>query len=233
MYSCVLSVEEKLGQLKLELRKIGSLGAVMELLEWDHQVFLPENSHELRAQQVSAMTEMLHRAKTRPELGELIESLHGEVSSFPKEAQVVVEDARKSFLRNTCIPESFAAKKAERQIQAYQVWLKAREAKDFSLFQECLKEQIDLCKEEAAYVGTHDNAYDFWLDTFDPGMTAAMVERLFTPLSSAIAEMVPVIVEAQKQQLDFADLSFDIPKQRKFAEEVVQKLGFDFKTGTH
>jgi len=227
----VLSVEEQMSQLKLELRKIASLGSVMELLEWDHQVFLPAGSHEMRAQQTSAMTEMLHRARTRTELGDLINALADKSRELCKEDKVVVEDAKKNFLRHTRIPEAFAAKKAERQSHAYQVWLKARDAEDFSIFQDCLQEQIDLCREEAILVGTHDNAYDFWLDTFDPGMTADRVETHFQPLAKAIAEMVPVILEVQRESVSFNDSHFDLSAQRKFGREVVEKLGFDFSHG--
>ncbi len=224
-------MEEKVGQLKLELRKIASLGSVLELLEWDHQVFLPKGGQELRASQTSAMTEMVHRAQTHPKFGNLIDDLCEDIGQMGSKDQIVVLDAKKQFDRYSRIPEAFAAKKAERQSAAYQTWLGAREAKDFGRFADCLQEQIDFCREEAAYVGSHESAYDFWLDTFDPGLTTEMIEPLFETLGRAISGMVPPLLEAQKGRATFDPRAFDVPSQREFLKEVVGKIGFDFNHG--
>jgi len=227
----VLAFDDNVVRLKTELRKIASLGSVLELLEWDHQVFLPKGGQNLRATQTSAMTEVVHRARTNAELGRLIESLLAVEDSLKPDDRIVVRDAYRNYQRQTKIPEAFAAKKAERQSVAYQVWLDAREAKNFGLFADCLEEQIALCKEEAAYVGTHESAYHFWLDTFDPGLDVGLVERLFTPLGKALAEMIPPLLEAQQSRTTFSQRTFAIPSQRIFLNEVIQKLGFDFEHG--
>jgi len=231
MNESVLSVDDNVARLKLELRKIASLESILGLLEWDHQVLIPKGSHDLRAMQMSAMTEVLHRARTSVDLGKLVDGLSDREGQLFEDDQIILREARKNFLRYTKIPESFAARKAERQSKAYQVWFEARETAKFSKFSDCLKEQIDLCAEEAGFVGSHSSVYDFWLDTFDPGLDIETIEPLFAPLGKAIAEMVPDLIEAQKDRPGFEPRKFDIPTQRAFLNEVVARLGFDFDHG--
>ena len=213
-----------------ELKRIHALAEVAGLLEWDEQVNLPENSGDFRAKQSSAMAAIVHREATSEKLGDLIGDLETNLPTDPG-AQVVVKEARKDFDRRTKIPEDFVSKKAEHLSKSYHAWVGARAQDDFNSYAPFLETNIQLAKEEAAFLGHSENAYDYWIDCFDPGLDAETIEKVFQGLE---AELVPLVREILDSPVK-ADTSclrgFPVEKQEAFMKQVTAKLGFDYSRG--
>lgn len=221
---------DPLSELKSRLNKIANLESILGVLEWDQQVNLPKQSHGFRAAQMSSMTEMIHRENTSDELGELLKSLEAKTGRAETD-RIVIEQATKKYNRLIRIPDSFAAKKAQKQSVAYQKWIEAREAGDYSLFAPYLKEQVELCKEEAGYVGSHQSAYAYMVDFFDDGMDLETIDSLFNPLAESLSQLIPSILEKQAG-VDLPDLKgFSNESQKTFLFEVITAMGFDFDRG--
>jgi len=213
-----------------ELKRIHALSQISGLLEWDEQVNLPENSGDFRAQQSSVMAGIVHREATNPKIGEWLSEL-SEDSSLSTQQNVVIKEARKNYDRRTKIPEDFVAHKAGHLSKAYHAWVNAKTDNDFAGYVPFLEKNIQLAKEEAAFLGQADNPYDYWIDCFDPGFNAETIERIFDPLQ---AELVPLVQEILQSSIS-ADTSclkgFPVEKQESFMRMVTSKLGFDYSRG--
>lgn len=213
-----------------ELKRIHALSQVSGLLEWDEQVNLPENSGDFRAQQSSVMAGIVHREATNPKIGEWLNELI-EDSSLTPEQKVVIREARKDYDRRTRIPEDFVAHKAGHLSKAYHAWVNAKSNNDFKGYAPFLEKNILLAKEEAAFLGQANNPYDYWIDSFDPGLNASMIESVFDPLQ---AELVPLAQEILHSSIS-ADTSclkgFPLEKQESFMRKVTSRLGFDYSRG--
>jgi carboxypeptidase Taq len=218
--------QELLTKLK-RLDRISSIGA---LLGWDEQVNLPPQSTALRAEQQAVFTEIIHREASSPEIGTLIESVERGESQLTPEQAAVIRDARKEYDRLTKIPAEFAARRAKAQSLAYTAWTKARESDDFKSFQPYLQEQLELAKEEAGYLDVED-AYDYWVDQFDPGMDCATIERLFGELQPELKSIVDQIIASPNQPDTSIFKGFPVAEQEKFLREVVAAMGFNFDKG--
>ncbi len=217
-------------ELLATLRRLDRLGSIGALLGWDEQVNLPPKSIGLRAEQKALWTELYHREATRPRIGELLAALEAAPGRLTPEQAAVVRDARRDYHRATRIPAEFAARRAKAQTLSYQAWVEARAADDFARFRPFLEEQLALAKEEAAYLGAA-NAYDYWVDQFDPGMTCAAIEPLFAELLPELKGIVATILACPDQPDRSILRGFPVEAQEAFLREVVAAMGFDFERG--
>lgn len=216
------------------LKRLHRLGAVSDLLEWDEQVNLPSESSRFRGEQLAHLSELLHREETSPQFEMMLSEVERspDISSFTEQELLIVREARKDFDREKKLPSEFAARKAEAQSRAYHGWVKAREASDFSAFAPLLAEQVDLAKEEANYQGFEGaDAYDYWIDHFDPGMNAASISPLFSDLVAELAPLVQAITESPVKARPELLKGFPVEAQESFLRKVVARLGFDFERG--
>jgi carboxypeptidase Taq len=222
---------EKITDLKTRLKKIATLESILEFLEWDQQVNLPKGSIGMRSIQMSAMTEIIHRENTADSMGALLETLAEAAGDFSVDDKVVFEDAQIKYNRLKRIPESFASRKAESQSESYQKWTEARKAGDFMMFAPYLKEHIELCKEEAAYVGSHESAYEYMIDHFDRGMDIETIDALFRPLASELSTLLRALMEKQPTDKVPVLKGFPLEPQKAFLTQVITAIGFDFDHG--
>lgn len=212
------------------LKRQDTLGSVQALLGWDEQVNLPSGSAALRAEQSALLAEIAHEAATRPEIGEWIAVLQDQHEQLDPGQQAVLRDAARDYRRATGLPPAFVARKSKAQSAGFHAWLKAREDGDFNSFAPHLVTQLELAQEEASLLEAPD-AYDYWLDQFDPGLTRSTVERLFTPLQKELKALVESIDASGIRISTEALKGFPVEDQEAFLHEVVEAMGFDRRHG--
>lgn len=217
-------------ELTNELKRITHLRDVGKLLTWDEAVNLPPNSADKRASESAALAEVIHRECTDLQIGQWLEELEDSKDLTPEE-ETVVRETRRKYNRAVKIPKEFVAKKAEAKSRAYHVWVKARENVDFSLFAPNLEEQLELARQEAVFVDKEMDPYDYFLDRYDPGVGAAMIEKVFAELKAELVPFVEKIVNAPVKPDTSLLKNFQVESQRLFALEVTKQLGFDYSCG--
>lgn len=220
-------------QLVEKLHRIDRLNSVADLLSWDEQVNLPSASPDRRSEQMALLAELQHREAADPVLAEWLDVLErSDGAELNADQRAVVREARRDYDRIARLPEEFVVRAAKLESQAYHAWEKARENADFAGFAPYLQEQLDLAKEEAGYHGlSGPDIYDFHIDTYDPGMSAAVIEPLFAELRAGLVPLVREIVDSPIQA-DPSPLSgLSVDGQQVFLREVTQRIGFDYTRG--
>ncbi|MGC9450985.1 MAG: carboxypeptidase M32 [Oceanipulchritudo sp.] len=217
-------------ELLKRLKRLDRLGSIGGILSWDEQVNMPPESADFRAEQNELFTGIFHREAANPEIGRLLESLEADRHKLTPEQAAVIRDARREYDRMTKIPPEFAARRARAQTIAFQAWIKARKDDDYDSFQPYLQEQLDLAKEEAEHLDAAD-AYDYWVDQFDPGMDCATIERLFSLLQPELQAILQKILACPDQPDTSIFRGFPVAEQEAFLREVVTAMGFDFQHG--
>jgi len=224
------------------LSRIHKLETVAQLLSWDEQVNLPKGSADLRAEQHAVLAETIHAAASDPRLGELIAKLSSaeEGGTLGAEERLVVREAQRDYERATKLPVAFVRAKAAQSSVGFHAWAKARADDDFASYAPVLERNLELAREEAAYLGWEggggSRAYDYMIDKHDPGLSAAVIEGLFGELRAGLVPLVREITEAkgaaEKARAARARLrGFAVDAQREFLGEVTQRLGFDYERG--
>ena len=225
-----METQSHYSELLQRLKRLDRLASIGGILSWDEQVNLPPRSSGLRSEQNELFTELYHREAADPYLGDLLVELEGRVETLTPEQRAVIRDARRDFDRAIKIPPSFAAHRAKAQSLSFQAWIKAREEDDFASYRPFLEEQLAFAKEEAAIMEA-PNAYDYWVDQFDPGMNCATIERLFAELQPELKAIVQQILACPDQPDASIFRGFPVDRQEAFLRDVVKAMGFDFQRG--
>ena len=133
---------------------------------------------------------LAHERLIAPELGALLEAERD--GDDPQLVRAVRRDhdiARR-------VPSELATEMAVAGSEGFEVWLRAREANDFAVFEPALRRNIDLARRYADCFAEAEHPYDALLDRFEPDATAAQVSALFVRLRGGL---VPLLAEIAQQ----------------------------------
>lgn len=211
------------------LQKIARLNASSALLQWDQEVYMPVNGAKLRAEQLALLATMVHGLSTSEEYGNYLKSNLNNVDLSDTEKKNI-ERSYEDFEKQRRIPSSLVERISSAQSKAFQAWIEARQANDFSVYKPFLENIINLTKEYAAHLGTSDDPYGTLLDLYDTGIKLEQVDKIFDSLIPGIHRIL--------DNLDSEYFSEDLPagifksdKQMEFGSEICESLGFNFNAG--
>lgn len=235
-----MSARDTYTQLVHHLRKTATLGSCSAVLGWDEQTYMPPEGAEFRSEQTSLLAGMIHDLATDPRVGDWLGELRGSaLSADPLTPEAVnIREAARDFDRQTRLPKRLVEEQAGVATRAQQAWIDARKQNTFATFLPWLEQTVALKREEAACLadlvtgpGPHE-PYDALLDQFEPGMTAADVTRLFTPLRESLVTLIREIRDSsRKPDQEILERIYPIPAQREFAMQAARQVGFRFEAG--
>jgi len=203
------------------------------LLSWDRDTHMPRGGAELRAEQTALLMGLLHRRRTSPELGVLLDRAAPLADGADPDAPIAanLREARRDFDRHTRVPAELIEERARTFTLAHEAWVDARARNDFAAFRPWLEKNITLAQRYAEALGYEDRLYDALLDEFEPGETTAHVAASFEPLREALVDLLRRIRDADEVATDVLRGSFPAAAQASFATRVATEVGFDFEHG--
>jgi len=207
------------------------LSSALSLLGWDQHTHMPKKGATARAETIGKLSKMLFERATADELGSLIETLEGDTDLIEAE-RASVRVVGKEYRRRKPIPPSFVEEYSAARSQAQAVWVTAREASDFSIFQPILMRMVEYARRLADYYGYEEDPYDALLEGYETGMTCERLREIMEPLRS---ELVPFIRrlkdEGTPPNTAVLDGDFPIDTQRELARHALELVGYDFDAG--
>ncbi|HEY8418772.1 MAG TPA: carboxypeptidase M32 [Limnochordales bacterium] len=225
---------DALKELREIIADVAALRAANAVLGWDQETYMPRGGAEARARHRAALARMSHERLTAPRVGELLEALREREGTDPDP-----EDLDAQFVRRTRIKYERARKLPPRLVQelshatslAENAWRAARAESDFGRFAPHLERIVRLTIEKAECLGYEEEIYDALLDQYEPGMTAAEVERVFAGLKGRLVPLVQAVAAAPQVDAAFLRAHFNPQKQWDFGMEVLRLIGFDLNRG--
>ena len=212
------------------LLEIGYLDSSLALLNWDQETYLPQGGAAARAATISALSARRHALATDITLQREVEHLQSLPAGALDEAETaLLREVVRDLARYVKLPNTFVAQLAEATSRGQVVWQAARQADDFSQFAPLLEEIVQLSRQEADYLGYAASPYDALLDTYEPGLTAASLTALFTPLAAELQAMVPSL--AARSASPLAEGTFPVEEQLAFGREMAAGLGYNLQAG--
>ena len=208
-------------------RQTQALSQVAGRLGWDQETVMPVGAGPQRGEEIAAMESVLHARRMDPRVGEWLEAIDGDVLDPVGRANL--REIRRSFDRARKVPNKLAARLARVTSEAQGKWAAARAENDFAAFAPVLEEVVTLKREEGAALAQGGEIYDALLDDYEPGMTAARLEKIF-------GDMRPVLVDLRAAVLDKPaprglDGHFDDAAQMKLSREIAVRFGYDTRHG--
>lgn len=221
----------ELVRLRTELATFGSIGS---LLGWDQRTYMPPGGSGHRAAQLALLAGMSHQMATSPRIGELLAGV--EDSDLMKDpagpGAVNIRNIRREYDRERKLPRALVEELSRTTSQAYDVWVGARKANDFSQFEPYLEKIVKLVREQADCYGWQACPYDALLEGYEPGATTGEIESVFAPLQQELSVLIARITHSGKRPPQKV-LNNDYPAdaQADFCRETAEAIGFDFKSG--
>jgi len=144
----------------------------------------------------------------------------------------ILKKLKRHFDKSRRIPVNLVKRVTEKTAITQSKWFQAKQAKDFSIVKDSLRELVELYKEQISLFPEFACAYDALLDDYEEGMTSRLYGNLFRSLREKQTEIVRKIIESGNFQRNFLDgRSFDGDKQMAFCNEVIAAMGYDRKHG--
>jgi carboxypeptidase Taq len=226
-------MEFKLAKLKQILAEVADINAVIYLLDWDQQCYMPRDSAEGRGYQQSTLNRISHERFTCDEVGRLLADLKpyaAQLDPDSDEARLIAVTGRE-YEKKAKVPAKLVAEIAQATTVAHGIWAKARSEDNFTHFQPILEKIVDLRRQYAALFAPYDHIYDPLLDDFEPGLKTAEVLAIFDAIRPQQVALIQAIAERPQVEDAFLHQHFDPQKQWDFGVEVITKFGYDWNRG--
>lgn len=224
------------------LREIRHYASALSVLFWDQETFMPECAGAARADQMGALSGLVHdhlSGRTlRRALGRWIDVRSGRLNggAISPDRRVILTETWRRHVRAGRLPKAHVVEVARLSSESQQVWTRARQKSDFSLVRPHLESLVRLKRRECEWIGYENNPYDALLDEYEPHMTAAKLARLFDELKRPLADILRSIrragifygAGAPPPQRNW---QFDEARQSEFCKFLLKRMGFDFRRG--
>jgi carboxypeptidase Taq len=229
--------ETSLKRLKELDRELQVWNHVQAILHWDQETQMPDKAIDERAEQLTALSALIHEKSSSDELGSLLSDLGAdddkpsgsdELSALDRS---LVRQVFRDYRQSTKLPAEFVRRLARATSLGQKIWSEARAKSDFSHFAPRLTELVELALERAEYLGYEDHPYDALLDQYEPFMKTAQVESVFAELEGGLVPLVEAIRSAPQVDDSFLLKDFPVDGQKSFGEEVLGYLGYEMDRG--
>ncbi|NQV56688.1 MAG: carboxypeptidase M32, partial [Rhodospirillales bacterium] len=221
-------------QLESRFARMGAIGDAQGILHWDASVMMPPGGADARAEQIAALSTVRHEILAHPETVDLLDQAEGEAGLDPWR-RANLREMRRGWIHEAAVPAKLVEARAKAAMKSEMDWRDARAANDFAATIKPLGEVLGLEREAAAAKAEALGCtpYDALLDQNSPGVTAAMVDRVFAELKDFLPGFMAEVIEAQASQPPpiMPEGPFPIDVQRKIGIHFMELLGFDFAQG--
>ncbi len=200
-------------------RELAHLGSAYSLIYWDFETQMPKGTAAWRAETLGFFAGVIHEKSVHPDYYSAAQAaLKTATSELEKEA---LRNAVKDIEKKTLLPQKLVEEMSEASALAHDGWVTAKKEKNFSMFAPHLEKMIRLSREQASYYAQGKDPYDALLDDYSPGMTSAMIKKLFDELRPKLQELIG----RRKKPIE-KKWNVPIEIQEKICHDVVAWMGF-------
>jgi carboxypeptidase Taq len=225
---------KKFEELCEHVRLTSLLIANHALLEWDQQTKLPPAASEFRSRQIGYFAGEIHRRKTDPRLGELLQELAStDLATDPhSDTGATIREIQREYEKKIKLPAELVEEIATTSSAGQVAWAAARQADNFSQFAPILTRIFELKKQEADAIGYDTCRYDALLDEYEPGASSIEISEVLEALRLELVPLVAEIADSKSEvQVDILRRDFPASSQEAFVKLVTADVGFDYSRG--
>jgi carboxypeptidase Taq len=227
-----VSVTQLYPQLVAELRSQADLAGALHLLQWDQETYMPAGVAETRARQIGALSAALHQRRTEPAFLGLVDELASS-SQLDVAQNIDVRETKWRIDRQRALDTELIRERSQLHAESRARWIEARAADDFGALRPYLERIVEIERQVAGCIDSSREPYEVLLEGYEPGMTVAAIEGLFTELRTRLQPLAGALPAAGKGLDRTTALQGDFPldRQREFNRGVAAAIGFDFDKG--
>lgn len=213
--------------------------AALTLLEWDKETLAPPMSDEWTAKVIGELSNVYLESLVNDDVKKKLEKLHSdrEFSQLSAIEQAIVKEWDNVIKQLEPIPQKEYQAYTELVAKAGNIWAKAKEKSDFSLFCPYLKEIVDYKRKFAMYrkkagKDRKIELYNILLEDYEPGFTIEKLDNFFEEIKKELVPFIQEVVKkGNKRDYSLPKAKYDLEKQQEFCKWLAGYVGFDFSKG--
>ena len=216
-------MKDMLKKLQFELHCYGQAEGV---LMCDGETAAPRGASEARGEVMAFLSQKRYELLVNDETRRMLDSLWAQKDELDGETARQVEILREELDELTRIPMDEYAAYGKLVNNASAAWVQAKETNDYAHFEPYLKEVIEYTRRFAAYRRPDLPAYEAQLDSYEKGLSTAMLDPFFAMLRK---ELVPMLDSAKSlpPQPAFVSAPCAVSAQREFSSWLMDVIGLD------
>ena len=222
--------------LEHRFKRLGVLGGIDRILEWDSQTMMPVGGARDRAEQSAVIALLCHEMLNHPSLGDLLDKAEADdLAKLDPWQTANLGEMRRRWIHANSV-DARLVEALTKAVSASEIcWREARPANDFAGFVKSMGDVLALVREAAvAKAEALDcSPYDALLDNFEPHGRSADIDRLFNRLTGFLPDFLARVVECQAAEPAPLPLEgpFPLAAQRILGRRMMDAVGFDFDHG--
>ncbi|MCY9853989.1 carboxypeptidase M32 [Vibrio mediterranei] len=219
-------------KLESHYKKISNFSHLSAICGWDAAAMMPSGGSESRGAAMAELSLHIHQLSTSPELKDLISAAENEDLTSTEKASF--REMKRSYEQSTTLPDDLVQAKSLADSKCEHAWRTQRGENDWEGFCKNFEEVVKLSQEEAQIRAdkTGLSPYDSMLDIYEPGVTTAQLNRIFSDIKSWLPDLTQRVQEKQASEVFLQPTeSYSVQSQNALGLEVMKTLGFDFNHG--
>ncbi len=207
--------------------RIATLGEAASVLGWDAAAMMPAGGGAARGDQLAVLAATGHAMLTDPAVAA---DLHDAATTAPWEAANLAL-MRHAHTRATALPPALVEACERANSSCEKIWRVARAEADFAAVRPALAEVVGLAQHTAQALAPALglSPYDALMDGFQPGVTAAAVNPVFTRYATWLTTALPAALEHQARQPAPRPLTGDFApaRQEALCRHLTERAGLE------
>ena len=225
-------------QLVDRFARLASLNGAAAMLHWDAAAMMPRGGADARAEQLATLSLVSHEMLCAPEVADLLVAAEGEQVRQVRQAhlgpweQANLREMARIRAHATALPADLFNALSRAGSACEMVWRMARADDDFATLCPHLEEVIALVRQaaQAKAEAFGCTPYDALLSEYEPGLTAAAVDRHFDALADFLPNLLDNALSRQPAPPP-APERMSAALQESLSRQLLDMLGFDFEHG--
>ena len=206
-------------------RETLALDEIAGRLGWDQETVMPSGAAAQRAEEMAAITAVLHARRTDPRVAEWLE----QAVSQDEVGKAQLREIRRAYDRAVKVPADLATAIARVTSAAQGKWAQARADEDVSSFLPVLEEVVSLKRQEGEALAQGGDVYDAMVEVYEPFTTGAQIAAIFDEMRPRLVALRAAVLERPEPATLTG--SFDELTQMRLSQNLAVAYGYDLNNG--
>ena len=221
------TVEQAVAALREHQQTMYAYHHAFNAIQHDAATVAPKNTAEGRGRAMGALSRITYGLVSDPANGALLDFLEAHDSELDPVTRRQVEVFRKDYDQIGRIPADEYVAYSVLVSNAQDVWEKAKNASDFSMFAPSLERIVEFNRKFAAYYDASKQPYDALLNEYEEGLSMETLDAFFGQLRAVIVPLLAKIQAAEQVDDGFLHQSYPVEQQKKLAEYLMEVQNLD------
>lgn len=222
-----MDIQQALQQLDELQKKLYAYSAAQSSLYLDGVTVAPRDTSAGRGVALGILAGEQHKTLSDPTVGQMLEVLAQAGDQITHEQRRQVELLTRKYRQLSRIPAQEYMEYAMLVNEADDVWHRAKETNDFSLFAPLLEKLVDFNRRFAGYYDPNKAPYDALLNEYERGITMEQLDQFFATVRDKLVPLIHAIGEKEQPDVSFLHRHYPVESQRKFSDYLMEVMGLD------